>query len=90
MFLTQTGEGSDWARIFYARFDNPEVLADSRLHQLHTVQAQQAAYASERYLPDHHELAVTGGAYSRHLKQARRHLADAIADREIALMTASA
>jgi hypothetical protein len=135
----------------YTRFDNPEVLAESRLHQLQSVQMQQTAYAEERNLPvdtlseeqraeslrlfladaitewigpngdgpsnsaaspehieqvilqkkyvegwtrtevehylhDHYELAVTGGAYSRHLKQARRSLADAIADREIALV----
>ena len=41
----------------------------------------------ERYLYDQHHLAVTGGAYSRHLKQARRRLAGAIADREVAHMT---
>ncbi len=42
----------------------------------------------ERYLHDQYEVAVTGGAYSRHLKQARRRLADAIVDHEVALVAA--
>jgi hypothetical protein len=44
----------------------------------------------ERYLYDQHHLAVTGGAYSRHLKQARRRLAGAIADKEVAYVTVTA
>ena len=42
----------------------------------------------ERYLYDTVHVAITGGAYSRHLTLARQHLADVIVDHELAHITA--